>query len=342
MGKTIESKELVHKVFKGEGAPRIPIYFLLADVEAESKVNDVLGIPCWFKAFDLFFEQGGPFRRGETTFSEWAEKLDLDMYDWPPIETLREEAITKVEQIVNRFRDKFTQVEFLGPTEYSEILCAPGGKQVKDVSLIRHHFDFAVLTKIASEKADDLHRRLFEIVKDVAGGVAECDGVDSIRIADDFCDYRGPLYHSSFLERSILPRQIELARMIKRHGKYAVLHADGDITAYLKRLSSYYDAFHPLDLRPKPTLRDAKAWAEDVGRLRRNYPDKVFITGVPIDLLCSREIAPAELVDAVRYFLSKVGREKLILANTHRPYPGWALQDFIDKVQAVRNLIAFS
>ncbi|KPV64968.1 MAG: hypothetical protein AOA65_0682 [Candidatus Bathyarchaeota archaeon BA1] len=65
MALDISSKELVHRVFKGEETLRIPLYFLLADPKAESKVNDVIGITCWFKAFNTLLEQGGPFRRGE-------------------------------------------------------------------------------------------------------------------------------------------------------------------------------------------------------------------------------------------------------------------------------------
>jgi len=338
MGDAIGSKELVHRAFKGDDTPRVPLHLLLGDVEAESRLGDVVDIPCWFKAFNSFLDRGGPFRRGEATLSGWAEGLDVNSFDWPSIGSLEEETSINVEPKVGRFRDKFTQVEFLGPTEYSESSCAPGGMRVGDASLIRHHFDFAVLTKIAPEKADEIHRRFFEMVMEVAGSAAECDGVDSIRIADDFCDYRGPLYHPNFVERSVIPRQVELARAIRRRGKYAVLHADGDITAHFKRLSSDFDAFHPLDLRPKPAPADARAWADDVGMLRRIYPDVVFVSGIPVDLLCSLEVSPLELADVVGYFALKVGRRRLVLANTHRPYPGCALPDFIEKVRAIRAM----
>lgn len=245
----------------------------------------------------------------------------------------------KVKQVASRFPDKFTQAEFLGPCEYSESACAPGGKRVGEISLIHHHFDFAILTKLSPEKANELHQRFFEIIENVVKSVAECEEVDSIRIADDFCDYRGPIYHPEFLEKTILPRQIGLAKIIKRRGKYAVLHADGDITPCLKVLSAYYGAFHPLDLRPKPTVTDVKIWADDVGRLRQSFPNNVLITGIPVDLLCNREVSPMELIDVVKYFTSKVGRKKLILANTHRPYPGWSLQDFIEKAWAIKGFI---
>lgn len=328
---------MVHRVFKGEETPSIPLYFLLADPDKESKINDIVGITCWFKAFSAFLEQGGPFSRDEASFTDWAEKLDVNAYPWPSIDELREETLSKVTQVVNRHSDKFTQAEFLGPTEYSESACAPRSKRLGALSLIHHHFDFAVLTKIASKKADDLHQRFFEILKEIVKSVVECEGVDSVRVADDFCNYRGALYSPKFVKKSILPRQIELAKIVRKNGKYAVLHADGDITTYLEMLSKHFDAFHPLDLRPKPTINDANVWAEEVGKLRQRIRENVFITGVPVDLLCNREISPAELTNMVRYFVEKVSKRRLILANTHRPYPGWTMRDIMDKMESIRR-----
>jgi len=245
-------------------------------------------------------------------------------------------AVSKVGSTVG---GKSLQAEIIGPTEYSEYACSSGlTKPGRYPDEIAHQFDFAVLARIDSEKAEEIHRRFFKTILEVVKRIVNYDEIDSIRVADDFCDYRGSIYEKKFTE-IILERQAKLSEAIKAEDKYAVLHADGNVVQYLDRIGRAYDGVHPLDICPKSTLSAALSWSLRLKEVRRILPRAVFFTGLPIDLLCNNQISVAELMEVVKNVILNVGSERLVLTTTHRPYPGWSFRDFEEKACAVSRFI---
>jgi len=334
----LSSRELVIEAFEGR-ANRIPLYFLLADPVKEAAIGDIVGVRCWLEAFQPFLRDGGPFGRRGLSYREWSRQLDVECYKWPDVGGVLSEVDAAVSRVASAVRGKSLQAEIIGPTEYSEYACSSGlTKPGRYSDEVAHQFDFAVLTRIDSTKAEDIHRRFFEIVLEAVKRAANYDEIDSIRVADDFCDYRGSIYGEVFT-KIILERQVKLSEAIKAKGKYAVLHADGNIVPHLDRIGRAYDGVHPLDICSKSTLNAALSWSSRLQEVRRILPRTVLFTGLPIDLLCNNQISVAELIDVVKNVILNIGFERLVLATTHRPYPGWSFQDFEEKACAVKSFI---
>jgi len=342
----MSSKKLVARAFRGE-AERIPLYFWLADPEREAEIGDVVGARCWFSAFDGFLRTGGPFSRKNSSTGEWLDRMQPDGYEWPSPELLIEEALQTVDETAAAAPEKSCQAEFIGPTELSEYSCSPGvpstalGSSMgsnRSIDHVSHRFDFAALTLLRPAKADQIHRRLFDLTLQVVATVAENDLVDSVRIADDFCDYRGSIYSEQYTH-IILDRVSRLASAVRRSGKRAVLHSDGNLLRYLDRLSRDFDGLHPLDVQNKSTVSSAHAWAEKLGVIRRTMPRTVFFTGIPIDLLCNEEVSPSEVLEVVEHVVGASGSQYLVLTTTHRPYPGWTFEDFEEKARAIKGFV---
>jgi len=333
----LSSRWLVCEAMHGR-ATRVPVYFWLADPQLEARVGDIVGVRCWFKRLD-FLEKGGPFRKGEETRREWCDRLQPDEYEWPAAESLVAEMDEIVAESLRVDEGKSFQLEILGPTEYSEYSCSPGKTvQATRLGQVSHRFDFSVLTVLDAKKADMIHGRFFDLLLETAKRATEYEAIDSVRIADDFCSYAGSIYRPDFTQ-TIVHRQIELGRTVIRRGKYSVLHSDGDIKNYLEALTQAYSGFHPLDLRSKSTVADAHEWAASLAEVRRILPESVFFTGIPVDLLCNSGVSAEDLVDVARHVIESVGRDRLILTTTHRPYPGWSFRDFEQKAYAVRRFL---
>ena len=334
----MSSRELVIETFEGR-ANRIPLYFLMADPVKEAAIGDIVGVRCWLEAFQPFLTKGGPFRRRGLSYREWSQQLDAKRCMWPDIDHILREVDAAVSKVASTVKGKFLQAGIIGPTEYSEYSCSPGStKPGRHPDEVAHQFDFAVLTRIDSSKAEEIHRRFFEIVLEAVKRAANYDEIGSIRVADDFCDYRGSIYGRAFTDL-ILERQAKLSDAIKAGGKYAVLHADGNIVPYLDRISRAYDGVHPLDICSKSTLSAALSWSSRLQEVRQAFPRTVFFTGIPIDLLCNSEISVADLMEVVKNVIRNVGSERLVLTTTHRPYPGWSFRDFEEKACALRRFI---
>jgi len=332
----MSSKGLVARAFRGE-AERIPLYFWLANPSLEAEIGDVVGARCWFNAFESFLRAGGPFSRKDTSTGEWLDRLDPDQYEWPSPEPLIEEALQIIAETAAVAAAKSCQAEFIGPTELSEYSCSPGRPPTAlSLDHVSHRFDFAALTLLRPSKADRIHRRLFELTLQVVAAAAEHDLVDSVRIADDFCDYRGSVYSERFTE-TILDRASQLAGVVRRRGKRVVLHADGNLLRYLDRLTREFDGLHPLDVQNKSTVRSAHLWAEKLGEIRRSAPKTLFFTGIPIDLLCNEKVSTGEVLEVVEHVVGAAGPGHMVLTTTHRPYPGWTFEDFQEKAFAIRR-----
>lgn len=339
----MSSKDLVVQAFRGE-AERIPLYFWLADPALEAKIGDMVGARCWFTAFDSFLSEGGPFSREDCSTGEWLDRLDPDQYRWPSADLLVEEASRIIEETVAVAPDKSCQAEFIGPTELSEYSCSPGLPRAilsadhvdRSIDQVSHRFDFAALTLLRPKKADKIYRNFFNLTLQVVAAAAENDLVDSIRIADDFCDYRGSVYSGQFTQ-VILDVLSKMAGVVRERGKLAVLHSDGNLLRYLDKLGREFDGLHPLDVVNKSTVSSAHVWAEKLGEIRRSAPNTVFFTGIPIDLLCNEQVSTSDVLQVVEHVVRAAGSRYLVLTTTHRPYPGWTFEDFREKARAIRR-----
>jgi len=319
-------------------ATTIPLYFWLADPKLEARVGDIVGVRCWFKHLD-FLEKGGPFKRGAETRRKWCDRLQPDEYDWPTLDNLTIEMDEIVADTLKVDQMKSFQLEILGPSEYSEYSCSSGKTpQGRVLDQVSHQFDFSVLTVLDRRKAEMIHTRFFELLLQVTKRATEYDGIDSIRIADDFCSYAGSVYRPDFT-RTIVRRQVELGQAVIKEGKYSVLHSDGDLTKYLAELVQGYSGLHPLDIKSKSTFADALDWAAALATVRELLPDTVFFTGIPVDLLCNSRVSADELVEVVKHVIDAVGPERLVLTTTHRPYPGCSFRDFEEKAGAIKRFL---
>jgi len=333
----LDSRGLVSDAMQGK-ATEIPVYFWLGDPQLEARVGDIVGVRCWFNRLE-FLQKGGPFKRGAETRREWCDRIQPDEYDWPTVDDLVAEMDQMVADTLRVGVRKSFQLEILGPTEYSEYSCSSGKTpEAKRLDQVTHQFDFSVLTILDPRKADIIHRRFFDLLLEITRRVAEYDAIDSVRVADDFCTYGGSIYGPDFTQ-TIIHRQMKLGRAILEGGKCSVLHSDGDLRRYLTALTQAYLGFHPLDIMSKSTVADAHEWAASLGELRRLLPEAVFFTGIPVDLLCNLEVSADELVDVVRHVVDSVGRDRLILTTTHRPYPGWSFRDFEQKADAIKRFL---
>jgi len=272
-------------------------------------------------------------------FKEWEAKLEVDSYILPSADALIEDSLNKLENIVGKkWRDKAIAAMMTGPTEYAEYSCSQGqNSKMKSLGQVAHSFDFALLTRLNFKKADKIHFNFFKQIIEVYKALAEDSRVDILRIADDFCSYKGAIYNPAFTKK-ILDRQLKIGKAIQQKGKFAVLHADGDISAYLKKLGAGFDGLHPLDLSPKSTISAALEWTEKLTEVRKTLPKTTFLTGMPIDLICNRDVSVKNFINVIKNVINCVGDKYLILTSTHSPYPGWYYKDFKDKVRAVQRL----
>ncbi len=339
------SKKLVCQVFDGIEPIRVPIHLGSTEKDQEARLGDVVVGRAWVPGWSSFLDQGGPFKRGFESLFNWVEDLDIESYRWPAVEDLVEKTLDNYKEQVERYHEKrFVVFSVLGPTEQSEYFCAPTKPDVgRRLQLSRHRFDFSALTKLRSKKASELYGRIASYVLRLVEAGAEIDYVDAVRVADDACSYVGPNYPRDFMDTIYLPWHRRLSDRIRRGGKYAILHADGDLLKHglFTRLAECYDAFHPLDLAPKATLKDALSWIDLILEARRLVGYfKVFFTGLPLDLMFMEHITPEDYVKVPEKLLELNGGRSLVLANTHRPYPRRSFEEesVKRKIEHVRRL----
>lgn len=341
-----DSKRLVYEVFECSEHLGVPIHLGATKKNQESRLGDVVvgraRVPEWSGFLDL----GGPLKRGSGSLFEWAEDFDIESYEWPSVEDVVEEAVDAFKGAVERYsKERFIVFGVLGPTEQSEYFCAPiqpdAGRRLQ---LSRHRFDFSALARLRPKTAGELYGRIATYILRLVEAGAEMGYVDAVRVADDACSYMGPNYPRDFMEDVYLPWHRRLSDRIKRCGKYSILHADGDLLkqGLLAKLADGYDAFHPLDLAPKATLKDALSWIDLVLEARRlvGY-GKVFFTGLPLDLMFMDHISSEDYLKVPEKLLELNGGRSLVLANTHRPYPGRSFEEegAMRKIEAVRRLV---
>ncbi len=324
----MRSRELVTMVLAGDEPGKIPLHLETLDKEFEARFSDLILGYAWVPQWSVFLDEKGPFSRetGQSIF-EWADELELESYEWPEIGQVVQASLKEFEAAVLKYvREKFVVFEVIGPTEQCEYMCAPKQLSVSTgVKLSFHRFDFSSLTRLNPGKARTLYNRVSKYVLELIKAGLEIQWVDAVRVADDAFSYAGPNYRPEFFEKFYLPWHKRFTEKIRKSGRHSILHSDGDLTKnnLLVKLSSLYDAIHPLDLTVKSTLRDAEKWVDLIVEARGLVGGKtVFMTGLPIDLFFRDEISPEDFISVPKKLLSLHGRGKLVLSNTHRPYPG--------------------
>ena len=338
-------KELIQEVFDGIAPEEIPLNIELGIPEAEAKYGDIVNVSCRILRFRRFYETGGPFRRSKGSIWGWAERFDIDTYDWPNPKVIGKTLRDQIARTVERFGDRFIICKILGPTETAEAFCASGqDKQAKHLDQVQHNLDFAMLSFLNLESAVELHKKVAVYIEEcirIAGSLVE---VDAIRIADDAFDYNRPLYPDGFIETVYLPTHEILASLIRNTGKLSIMHCDGDILILnvAKRLSNFYRGFHPLDLTSRTTGKDTQNWIERLAEARATLPESVFFTGIPVEFLYDPRVSSEELYEICKKALLSAGKRYLILSTTHRPFPGSSIETegVIEKIRSVRQLLS--
>jgi len=339
-----EKKESIKGVFNGRIPDEIPLNIELGVPEIEAQYGDVVNVSCRISHFRRFYQAGGPFRRTEASVRKWAKGFDIHTYDWPDpkeiVNTLREQ----ITVTVKRFGNRFIICKILGPTETAEAFCASGqDKQTRHLNQVQHNFDFSMLSFLNLESAVELHKRISGYVRECIKTIGSLIEVDAIRIADDAFDYHRPLYPRNFMETVYLPGHEILANLIHNLGKYGIIHCDGNILILniAKRLSDYYDGFHPLDLVSRITQKDTRNWIRSLKEARAVLPESVFFTGIPIELIYDPRISIEEFCDVCRKVILTLGKRYLVLSTTHRPFPRFSIetQGVKKKLRSIRKLL---
>ncbi len=341
----MNSRDLVRQVFEGEEPKKPPFLFESGQKDVEYKLGDIMVVHAWVPNWGTFMAEGGPFAREELDRFEWSEKLDIDEYKWPEPDEVVQNTLERID-MKKYAEDRFVIFEVLGPTEQCEFFCMPPPPisfppGITYPSLSRHHFDFSTLREIRPEKARALYDRIAGYILELAKAGAEINYVDAIRVADDLCSHVGPNYSREFIETDYLKWHREFARAAERKGKYSKLHTDGNLLVggLMEKLAGIYDAIHPLDFMPKPTLADSLRWIDSIVEARALAEKTVFFTGIPIEIMFREEVSPNQIREIVRRLLSKHGKRRLVLSDTHRPYPGRSFTEAgaMLKVRAVKE-----
>ncbi|OYT28132.1 MAG: hypothetical protein B6U94_08880 [Thermofilum sp. ex4484_79] len=316
----MDSKRLVHEVFEEGSAARVPIHVEAEDKRYEYVLGDVLGVGTRISDWRDFYLKGGPFARGNgVSLSEWADSLDIDAYDWPDIDEAVNTAVLKYREKVLRIGvDRFILFKVLGPTETSESFFASKvPERLLRLGQISHRYGFAVILRLKPKKAIKVYDRISSYLLELIKAGVELEFVDAVRIADDMASYFGPVYPMWFIENHYLRwHRVKLAEL--------------------------YDGFHPLDFMRKSTVGDALKWVEAIVEARGMVGEgKVFFTGMPVDLIFSDNVDIQEFLRVPRRLIELHGSRWLVLATTHRPYPGRSYSEELprEKVESVRKLL---
>lgn len=340
----MNSRELVYKTFHGENT-RPPIHIEADNKDFEVKYSDIIGSRIRIKEWDNFFTQGGPFRKlnGES-LRDWITRIEQIEYDWTSIIEKIPETLDIYRAKVNKLLkyDRFFLLKILGPTETSEgFFVTPPTKRLE--GSLAHRFMFAVLCRLNSKLAFKIYDSIAKVILHLLkAALDEFDFVDGVRIADDCASYTGFIYPSALLNR-YLEWHDKFTRVIKRKGKYAIIHTDGDIRKgnIIHKLARCYHGFHPLDIAPKTTVQNALTWVDEIAKLRHEIPERVFFTGLPIELIFNDNISVNDFLRVVSKVIEKLDNNFIVMATTHSPYPGhgyWERKPF-EKVVKARELI---
>jgi len=344
---SVEPRRLVELVFEGAEPPRAPLHIESDDKRFEAAMSDLVGAGAKISEWRGFYTRGGPFhrRRGES-LGEWLDRVKASEYAWPELSRVVEEAVSSFRERIKQVEKegRFLVFKVLGPTETAEsFFTGPQSARAVRLGQIAHRFDFGAFYALRRREALEIYERVASYVLELIKAGAELDEVDAVRVADDAATYTGPIYPSSFYEEAYLPWHRRFASAIRRAGKYAILHCDGDIRkgGLLRRLSALYDGLHPLDIAPKSTLDEAMKWVQELCELRRESGEVVFFTGIPVELVFNDTVPVEQFLKVPTTLLEMHGKRYLVLATTHSEYPSRSYEEYLPrlKVSAVRKTV---
>ena len=342
----MKSRELVYRVFEHKETPRVPVHIESDDKAEEFRFGDIVGIGAKIMSWREFYVHGGPFRKSEDeSLLKWIERIDIDAYEWPEIDSVVDEAVNYYKEKAEKYKDlRFMMFKVLGPTETAESFFAPPARSKNQIF---HTFSFAVLIKFRPKIAYALYDRISEYILELVKAGSEMDSVDAIRIADDVADYRGSLYPRTFVKEKYLYWHKQFTLAICKRGKIPILHSDGNLVkaGIFEDLITIYRGLHPLDFRPKSTVHDALSWIDEIIKARKICrANVVFFTGIPIDLVFSDNISKEDIGKIVTVLLRKHGKKDIVLATTHSPYPGRSYKEHLvrSKIDIIRTIVSTS
>ncbi len=341
-----DSHKVVYEVLEYGESCRVPLQVESDNKDYESRFGDIVGFRAKIRVWESFYIRGGPFqRRDGERLLEWSDRVDPSQYTWPDSDEILYAIEEYKQKSIKYAKERFTLFKVLGPTETSEsFFTRPLPSNMQRLNQIMHRFDFALFLKVNPRKALKVYDRIASVILELIKAGCELDFVDAIRIADDVAGYSGPLYPAILLKRYIIWHR-KFTEIVHRSGKWVFLHCDGDIRkrGLLTELSNLYDGIHPLDFRPKSTLKDAIYWIKEIGHARETIGKKkpVFFTGLPIDLIFNVSITSKDLLQVVKNLIKFHGKEWLILATTHSPYPGrsYSEKEAREKILFIRRSI---
>ncbi len=182
---------------------------------------------------------------------------------------------------------------------------------------------YAVNDKNTVEGA--FNRELASILREISE-IRRERHLDFILITDDAASYGGPLLPKWYMEELYIPSHEKISKEIRRLGAEAFLHSDGDYGPYFEYLGATWDALHPLDIYPRGSLQEYRAWLNRLMRIRRSIECRIA-TGIPLEMNDEEEI-----VAAVELLVNTHGREGLILSNYHPPISELDLKSVLEGV----------
>ena len=325
-------RETVKKLFEGCEIDIIPLQIEAGDPLIENIYSDIITVSGRINRFEYFYRDGGPFKR-VLKRSEWAEKINVNSYQWPSERELLSDFDKKLSAYISLLTetDKFRMLKILGPTETAEAFCTskiPNHHYSKD--RLSHSFDYSYLCWSNFQAAREIHNRLTGYIVYLLENSKMSHLFDSVRIADDVFDYHGYLYPPEFISKVWRLNHKKISSTIKRIGAKAVLHTDGDPSREIDFIESNYNGLHPLDIISKNTYSELLDWLNLIEKLISGRRIVAF-TGLPVNFLYGSEEQFKVLKKFIVEDLRNLRSTKFILSTTHRPYSTVNIQSEIIK-----------
>ncbi len=310
-------REIIIKLFKGVKTGITPLQIEIGDTFLENIYSDIVTVSGRINRFEDFYVHGGPFSR-VTSRLNWANKININSYQWPSKEELLEEFNKRISVFKNLLAetDRFRMLKMIGPTETAEAFCASENLNKEQLA---HSFEYAYLCLVNTCAAEEIHNKLTEYIIYILKNSRFIKFFDAVRIADDVFDYHGLLYPVEFINKVWRENHRRISSTIKSKGLYAILHTDGNPWKEVDFIEKNYDGIHPLDLIPKNSYSELVEWLNLINRFVK---DKrfVFFTGLPINFLYGDEEKFKILKDFLIKDIHVLKNYSFILSTTHRPY----------------------